>query len=128
MAALLLGPPELCNYPNFVVADRGSELDAPKSRTAANEMALEMQSQRGRPPTSSISEAFKRFLKRCFDVLKRFLEAASPTLKRYFELQTGKENMTLTENCSPTFSTSSNPLLDFFFHVVPDTPSHRLSH
>ncbi|XP_062029014.1 uncharacterized protein LOC133745026 [Rosa rugosa] len=29
--------------------------------------------------------------------------------------------MGLTENSSPTFLTSGNPCLDFFFHVVPDT-------
>ncbi|KAI3979555.1 hypothetical protein MKX01_001747 [Papaver californicum] len=28
-----------------------------------------------------------------------------------------------TENGSPTYSSSGNPLLDFFFHVVPDTPT-----
>ncbi|KAI3955483.1 hypothetical protein MKW92_006775, partial [Papaver armeniacum] len=28
-----------------------------------------------------------------------------------------------TENGSPTYLSSGNPLLDFFFHVVPDTPS-----
>ncbi|XP_031489744.1 uncharacterized protein LOC116257269 [Nymphaea colorata] len=32
----------------------------------------------------------------------------------------------LTENFSPTFLSSGNPCLDFFFHVVPDTPSERL--
>ncbi|KAF3786549.1 Uncharacterized protein EJ110_NYTH20798 [Nymphaea thermarum] len=32
----------------------------------------------------------------------------------------------LTENFSPTFLSSRNPCLDFFFHVVPDTPSERL--
>ena len=34
--------------------------------------------------------------------------------------------MTLTENMSPTFLTTGNPCLDFFFHVVPDTPSETL--
>lgn len=32
----------------------------------------------------------------------------------------------LTENFSPTFLSSGNPCLDFFFHVVPDTPSDQL--
>ncbi|XP_073147486.1 uncharacterized protein [Henckelia pumila] len=32
----------------------------------------------------------------------------------------------LTENDSPTFLSSGNPLLDFFFHVVPDTPPEVL--
>lgn len=31
--------------------------------------------------------------------------------------------MGFTENRSPTLLTSGNPCLDFFFHVVPDTPS-----
>ncbi|CAN6562053.1 unnamed protein product [Malus baccata var. baccata] len=31
--------------------------------------------------------------------------------------------MGLTENNSPTFLSSGNPCLDFFFHVVPDTPA-----
>jgi len=34
--------------------------------------------------------------------------------------------MTLTENLSPTFITTGNPSLDFFFHVVPDTPPEIL--
>lgn len=31
-----------------------------------------------------------------------------------------------TENLSPTFLSSGNPCLDFFFHVVPDTPPETL--
>ncbi|KAK1553130.1 hypothetical protein Q3G72_029406 [Acer saccharum] len=34
--------------------------------------------------------------------------------------------MTYTENTSPTFVTTGNPCLDFFFHVVPDTPPRSL--
>ncbi|OAO91619.1 hypothetical protein AXX17_AT5G41380 [Arabidopsis thaliana] len=34
--------------------------------------------------------------------------------------------MGLTENFSPTFLTSGNPCLDFFFHIVPDSPSDDL--
>ncbi|KAL3845515.1 hypothetical protein ACJIZ3_002918 [Penstemon smallii] len=34
--------------------------------------------------------------------------------------------MGLTENYSPTFLSTGNPCLDFFFHVVPDTPSETL--
>lgn len=34
--------------------------------------------------------------------------------------------MGLTENMSPTFLTTGNPCLDFFFHIVPDTPSETL--
>ncbi|KAL3614068.1 hypothetical protein CASFOL_042142 [Castilleja foliolosa] len=35
--------------------------------------------------------------------------------------------MGITENHSPTFLSSGNPCLDFFFHVVPDTPSETLT-
>ncbi|KAL5784679.1 hypothetical protein ACOSQ2_007071 [Xanthoceras sorbifolium] len=38
----------------------------------------------------------------------------------------GKPPMGLTENLSPTFLSTGNPCLDFFFHVVPDTPSDQL--
>ncbi|XP_057448092.1 uncharacterized protein LOC130739727 [Lotus japonicus] len=34
--------------------------------------------------------------------------------------------MGFTENNSPTFLSSGNPCLDFFFHVVPDTPPQTL--
>nr|XP_051229503.1 uncharacterized protein LOC127347350 [Lolium perenne] len=34
---------------------------------------------------------------------------------------------TRTENNSPTFSTSGDPCLDFFFHVVPGTPPESVS-
>ncbi|XP_014519392.1 uncharacterized protein LOC106776448 [Vigna radiata var. radiata] len=39
---------------------------------------------------------------------------------------TSTPNITLTENLSPTFLTTGNPCLDFFFHVVPDTPPPTL--
>ncbi|KAL3506110.1 hypothetical protein ACH5RR_031492 [Cinchona calisaya] len=34
--------------------------------------------------------------------------------------------MGFTENLSPTFLSTGNPCLDFFFHVVPDTPTEDL--
>ncbi|KAK2636883.1 hypothetical protein Ddye_031675 [Dipteronia dyeriana] len=34
--------------------------------------------------------------------------------------------MTYTENLSPNFMSTGNPCLDFFFHVVPDTPPQSL--
>ncbi|KAK2375491.1 hypothetical protein QL285_076380 [Trifolium repens] len=34
--------------------------------------------------------------------------------------------MGFTENMSPTFLSTGNPCLDFFFHVVPNTPSETL--
>ncbi|RYR45490.1 hypothetical protein HN51_023795 [Arachis hypogaea] len=39
---------------------------------------------------------------------------------------TTKPPMGLTENHSATFLSSGNPCLDFFFHVVPDTPYDSL--
>ncbi|XVE65749.1 hypothetical protein DITRI_Ditri08aG0024400 [Diplodiscus trichospermus] len=39
---------------------------------------------------------------------------------------TGEPPRGPTENFSPTFLSSGNPCLDFFFHVVPDTPSDQL--
>lgn len=33
----------------------------------------------------------------------------------------------LTENLSPTFLSTGNPCLDFFFHIVPDTPPESLT-
>lgn len=35
--------------------------------------------------------------------------------------------MGFTENNSPTFLSSGNPCLDFYFHVVPDTPSREVT-
>ncbi|XP_054804528.1 uncharacterized protein LOC129307695 [Prosopis cineraria] len=40
--------------------------------------------------------------------------------------QNQRQNMGLTENNSPTFLSTGDPCLDFFFHVVPDTPSSSL--
>ncbi|KAI5068425.1 hypothetical protein GOP47_0016770 [Adiantum capillus-veneris] len=34
--------------------------------------------------------------------------------------------LTLTENCSATFSSSGDACVDFFFQIVPDTPSSRV--
>lgn len=39
----------------------------------------------------------------------------------------GDPAMGLTENSAPTYLSSGNPCLDFFFHVVPDTPSYKLT-
>ncbi|KAK2373876.1 hypothetical protein QL285_074880 [Trifolium repens] len=36
--------------------------------------------------------------------------------------------MGFTERNSPTFLSTGNPCLDFFFHIVPDTPSETLLH
>ncbi|GAB4839718.1 hypothetical protein Ancab_020428 [Ancistrocladus abbreviatus] len=38
-----------------------------------------------------------------------------------------KPPMGFTENFSPTFLSTGNPCLDFFFHVVPDTPTDILT-
>ncbi|CAK7327248.1 unnamed protein product [Dovyalis caffra] len=39
---------------------------------------------------------------------------------------TGKPPMGFTENFSATFLSTGNPCLDFFFHIVPDTPFDQL--
>ncbi|KAK1395154.1 GPI inositol-deacylase PGAP1-like protein [Heracleum sosnowskyi] len=41
-------------------------------------------------------------------------------------LKSGFNQLGLTENNSATYLSSGNPCLDFFFHVVPDTPSYKL--
>ncbi|GMY26614.1 DUF2828 domain-containing protein [Fagus crenata] len=38
-----------------------------------------------------------------------------------------RPQMGYTENYSPTFLSTGNPCLDFFFHVVPDTPPESLT-
>ncbi|KAJ4957449.1 hypothetical protein NE237_024560 [Protea cynaroides] len=43
-----------------------------------------------------------------------------------FNNLTSKPPMGLTENFSPTFLSTGNPCLDFFFHVVPDTKPEDL--
>ncbi|KAL4628836.1 hypothetical protein ACB092_05G266600 [Castanea dentata] len=40
-------------------------------------------------------------------------------------LPTQEPTLGFTENCSLTYNASGNPCLDFFFHVVPSTPSHE---
>ncbi|XP_019191429.1 PREDICTED: uncharacterized protein LOC109185905 isoform X3 [Ipomoea nil] len=42
------------------------------------------------------------------------------------KLDPSRPLMGFTENCSATFLSSGNPCLDFFFHVVPDTPPQDL--
>ncbi|CAI0457890.1 unnamed protein product [Linum tenue] len=39
---------------------------------------------------------------------------------------TGEPPMGLTEQCSATFLSTGNPCLDFFFHIVPNTPAEKL--
>ncbi|KAK7854207.1 hypothetical protein CFP56_032825 [Quercus suber] len=48
-------------------------------------------------------------------------------IKNFNNTVTFKPQMGYTENYSPTFLTSGNPCLDFFFHVVPDTPPVSLT-
>ncbi|KAJ1278190.1 hypothetical protein BS78_04G059800 [Paspalum vaginatum] len=60
--------------------------------------------------------------------------AAAPTGDEFLDLMdtgfnkpaapaAGPGGKALTENFSPTFVSSGDPCLDFFFHVVPDTPA-----
>ncbi|RLM78688.1 hypothetical protein C2845_PM12G04720 [Panicum miliaceum] len=56
--------------------------------------------------------------------------AAAPTGEAFLDLMdagfnkpaAGPGGKALTENLSPTFASSGDPCLDFFFHVVPGTP------
>ncbi|KAJ0096217.1 hypothetical protein Patl1_17009 [Pistacia atlantica] len=59
-----------------------------------------------------------------------------PSADRFIDLMVADFNKTtvaamppmgFTENGSPTFLSSGNPCLDFFFHVVPNTPPHALT-
>lgn len=47
--------------------------------------------------------------------------ASSQSLETFIFLRMG-----FTENGSATFLSTGNPCLDFFFHVVPDTPPQEL--
>ncbi|KAM0874221.1 hypothetical protein ACQ4PT_037540 [Festuca glaucescens] len=52
------------------------------------------------------------------------VDASVDLLDAGFSKETGDgEGKALTENCSPTFVSSGDPCLDFFFHVVPGTPA-----
>ncbi|XP_037467387.1 uncharacterized protein LOC119339425 [Triticum dicoccoides] len=61
--------------------------------------------------------------------------AAAPTGDQFLDLLDANFNKpapppppkTRTENNSPTFATSGDPCLDFFFHVVPGTPASSVS-
>ncbi|MQM10218.1 hypothetical protein Taro_043106 [Colocasia esculenta] len=62
------------------------------------------------------------------------LDPAPATGDPFMDLLTAKFNsavatppMGLTENMSPTFLSSGDPCLDFFFQVVPDTPPETLT-
>jgi hypothetical protein len=49
-----------------------------------------------------------------------------PTCDDANKKHAGRPPMGLTENLSPTFLSTGNPCLDFFFHVVPYTPAEDL--
>ncbi|GJN19167.1 hypothetical protein PR202_gb06410 [Eleusine coracana subsp. coracana] len=53
--------------------------------------------------------------------------AAEPSFNKPATNGGGNGSKTLTENLSPTFVSSGDPCLDFFFHVVPGTPSSTVS-
>ncbi|KAI4969734.1 hypothetical protein ZWY2020_000648 [Hordeum vulgare] len=65
----------------------------------------------------------------------RAAAAAPPTGDQFVDLLDANFNKpapppppkTRTENHSPTFATSGDPCLDFFFHVVPGTPATTVS-
>ncbi|OIT27549.1 hypothetical protein A4A49_21303 [Nicotiana attenuata] len=64
------------------------------------------------------------------------IQQSAPTVRNPFmdlmvanfnSIKTQPPNMGYTENMSATYLSTSNPCLDFFFHVVPDTPSQSLT-
>ncbi|KAI4969733.1 hypothetical protein ZWY2020_000647 [Hordeum vulgare] len=65
--------------------------------------------------------------------VSRAAKAAKPTTgDQFLDLLDANFNKppppkTRTENHSPTFATSGDPCLDFFFHVVPGTPADTVS-
>ncbi|KAG2607620.1 uncharacterized protein LOC120671399 [Panicum virgatum] len=67
--------------------------------------------------------------------LRAAAKAAAPATGDMFldllDANFNKENLQpakgLTENASPTFVTSGDPCLDFFFHVVPGTPASSVT-
>ncbi|KAL1532956.1 hypothetical protein AAHA92_32907 [Salvia divinorum] len=57
---------------------------------------------------------------------------ATATGDAFIDLMVADFNQTLppiglTENLSPTFLSTGNPCLDFFFHIVPDTPPQSVT-
>ncbi|KAH6798016.1 Uncharacterized conserved protein UCP015417 [Perilla frutescens var. hirtella] len=62
------------------------------------------------PPTAPPAPTTDPFV----DLMVANYNTSAATMKSY------------TENGSPTFLSSGNPCLDFFFHVVPDTPPETL--
>ncbi|GMY27166.1 DUF2828 domain-containing protein [Fagus crenata] len=97
-AGQLLGPPTIGKPPST----QNTTVDAEESIISQTQ-SLNLS---GKPPTEDDNDAME------------LLE----TQKDTEELPM----MGLTENLSPTFLSTGNPCLDFFFHVVPDTPSEDL--
>jgi hypothetical protein len=97
-AGQLLGPPTIGKPPST----QNTTVDAEESIISQTQ-SLNLS---GKPPTEDDNDAME------------LLE----THKDTEELPI----MGLTENLSPTFLSTGNPCLDFFFHVVPDTPSEDL--
>lgn len=64
--------------------------------------------------TESISDPFMDLMVSNYNNSVRYSDAPKPY-------------MGFTENQSPTFVSSGNPCLDFFFHVVPDTPPDQVT-
>ncbi|GAB2280743.1 hypothetical protein Dimus_015369 [Dionaea muscipula] len=56
-----------------------------------------------------------------------FVDLTVAHFKKAAEISSPTPLMGLTEKCSPTFLSSGNPCLDFFFHVVPNTPPESLT-
>ncbi|KAH6821448.1 Uncharacterized conserved protein UCP015417 [Perilla frutescens var. hirtella] len=72
---------------------------------------------------SAAAEAIKTFLP---EIHQESTSAVAAATNPFVDLMVANYNsiamMGYTENGSPTFLSSGDPCLDFFFHVVPDTP------
>ncbi|KAK7309892.1 hypothetical protein RJT34_06988 [Clitoria ternatea] len=98
---ILLGPPELYNpKPKPTTATTTTTEQTPSTETEQT------------PPKATIPNPF-------IDLMVSQFNTIATT-------QQNPPMMGLTENQSPTFLTTGNPCLDFFFHVVPDTPPDTL--
>ncbi|XP_057806519.1 uncharacterized protein LOC131021375 [Salvia miltiorrhiza] len=120
-AALLVGPPEIYQKP-------------PKSTPTAFDVAT------AADITASADVAMAADITASSDVAMAADITASAdvsgTGNAFVDLMVAEFNKTatyvpplrgLTENRSPTFLSTGNPCLDFFFHIVPDTPPESLT-
>ncbi|KAL6989889.1 hypothetical protein U1Q18_015640 [Sarracenia purpurea var. burkii] len=100
-ASQLLGPPDIHRLPPPPIAANDGDGDTQMASVISQTHSLELHEK----PLVSPSES------EYWD---------DDSMERLDEED--EELMGLTENLAPTFLSTGNPCLDFFFHVVPDTP------